>query len=338
MGSIIHPAEKVALEAVALASQLSARLQGRIGNFVEFKSDASPVTLADLAVQTVTLKVLMSRLGPIRFVGEEDAIQVRADRDLAEAVASAVSECLRTDLSVTEVVEVLSRPQYLEVESTDHDYWILDPIDGTKGYLRGDQFAIALALVRGGSVEFGVLGCPQLRSLVRGERGVVYAANRSAGSVCYSAQEILSEGVEAASSVPISVSNRSQLDELRVAESYEPSHARHDRSAILADHLGLRNPPLRMDGQGKYAAVAEAQADLYMRFCRGEKTHEKLWDHAAGTIVVEQAGGRVTDLFGQPLEIRGTSEITFQGGVLVTNGIVHDEIVNQLSELGLSAP
>jgi 3'(2'), 5'-bisphosphate nucleotidase len=54
-------------------------------------------------------------------------------------------------------------------------YWTLDPIDGTKGFLRGDQYAIALALVEHGEVVLGVLGCPNLPN-PDGSRGAIFAA------------------------------------------------------------------------------------------------------------------------------------------------------------------
>lgn len=64
-------------------------------------------------------------------------------------------------------------------------FWTLDPIDGTKGFLRGDQYAVCLALIDNGQVQVGVLGCPNLpRSLAREDQevGCIYASVRGQGA------------------------------------------------------------------------------------------------------------------------------------------------------------
>lgn len=63
--------------------------------------------------------------------------------------------------------------------------WTLDPIDGTKGFLRGEQYAVCLALIVDSVVELGVIGCPNLPTLTKdgkqGERGAIFVAVRGQG-------------------------------------------------------------------------------------------------------------------------------------------------------------
>ena len=59
---------------------------------------------------------------------------------------------------------------------------------------------------------------------------------------------------------------------------------------------------------------------------------ENIWDHAAGAIVVEEAGGRVTDLYGKPLNFADGSKMVDNRGVVVSNGIIHDQVLSALKE------
>jgi len=63
---------------------------------------------------------------------------------------------------------------------------------------------------------------------------------------------------------------------------------------------------------------------------------EKIWDHAAGALIVEEAGGTVTDITGRPLEFHHGRELAANRGVIVTNGRLHDRVIRTIRELGLA--
>ena len=87
-----------------------------------------------------------------------------------------------------------------------------------------------------------------------------------------------------------------------------------------------------MDSQAKYGAVARGEADFYIRM-PSPKTpdyREKIWDHGAGKIVVEEAGGRVTDIVGKDLDFTRGRKLEDNRGVLVSNGLFHDKIVEAI--------
>ena len=88
----------------------------------------------------------------------------------------------------------------------------------------------------------------------------------------------------------------------RFCESVESGHTAHDTAATIADLLHITQPPVRLDSQAKYAVVARGDADIYMRLPTRPNYQEKIWDHAGGTLLVEEAGGRVTDINGKPLD------------------------------------
>jgi 3'(2'), 5'-bisphosphate nucleotidase len=87
-----------------------------------------------------------------------------------------------------------------------------------------------------------------------------------------------------------------------------------------------------MDSQAKYAAVAAGQAALYLRL-PSPKTpdyREKIWDHAAGTLVVQEAGGKVTDMHGNPLDFANSPRLEHTRGVVVSNGAIHGDVLKAL--------
>jgi 3'(2'), 5'-bisphosphate nucleotidase len=205
---------------------------------------------------------------------------------------------------------------------------VLDPIDGTKGFLRGDQYCVALALVDAGEVVLGVLGCPRL-----GADGSLPAPQQGdgppAGALLYA---VKSAG---AYRVPLTGGEETRLstDAFRDAEkavlceSVESAHADHDIHRKIAEVAGIQRPSLRVDSQVKYAAVASGLASAYLRIPKESGYREKIWDHAAGAVVVTEAGGRVTDLTGKPLDFTRGRTLAENPGILVTGGPVHDTLL-----------
>ncbi|EGG99057.1 3'-phosphoadenosine 5'-phosphatase [gamma proteobacterium IMCC2047] len=90
--------------------------------------------------------------------------------------------------------------------------------------------------------------------------------------------------------------------EARFCESVESGHSNQGESAQIAAILGITGEPYRIDSQCKYAAVARNDASIYLRLPTSETYREKIWDHAAGKLIVEAAGGKVTDVNGNALD------------------------------------
>ena len=81
---------------------------------------------------------------------------------------------------------------------------------------------------------------------------------------------------------------------------------------------------MRIDSQCKYGAVARGEASIYLRLPTSESYREKIWDHAAGWMVVNAAGGRVTDARGQNLDFSLGRTLDQNRGIIATNGHLHD--------------
>ena len=121
--------------------------------------------------------------------------------------------------------------------------------------------------------------------------------------------------------------------EARFCESVESAHSSHGDAAQIAQHLGITAESVRMDSQAKYAAVGRGEASIYMRLPTRADYQEKIWDHAAGSIVVEEAGGRVTDITGKPLDFTLGRTLKTNRGIVATNGRLHDAVVKAIGQV-----
>ncbi len=314
------------LQAVIQASLLCQKVRmDLVGGVSILKSDRSPVTIADYGSQAIICKLIKERFPHDTIVAEEDSNELRKpDRSkILEQVTSYVNAFIPTSSSE----EVCSWIDFSS-STTAERYWALDPIDGTKGFLRGDQYAIALALVEEGMVKLGILACPNLHVDVKqpsGEKGCLFVAVKGKGSV-----QMEWNGT---SPRAIRVSRVANPSEAIITESVESDHANHVAHQRLAERLRITQPSLKMDSQAKYGILARGEVALYLRVPSPSEPgyRENIWDHAAGTIIAEEAGGKVTDVFGKPLDFsRGVKMVTNRG-VVVSNGMLHDVVLKALT-------
>ena len=123
------------------------------------------------------------------------------------------------------------------------------------------------------------------------------------------------------------VHGASDPSEARFTESVESGHSDQDESARIAALLGIKHPPVRMDSQAKYAALARGDASIYLRLPTRADYVERIWDHAAGYRIVLEAGGQVTDVNGEPLNFGLGRGLSSTKGVVVTNGRLHERVL-----------
>ena len=169
--------------------------------------------------------------------------------------------------------------------------WTLDPIDGTKGFLRGGQYAVCLALLVDARVELGVIGCPNLPFTALSSSTT--ATQEDAASTHKGALFVAVRG-QGAHQLPLSLSSSSgsaqaprrldmphlALGDLSFLESVEHAHAALDTNAQVASRLGVHAAPVRMDSQAKYAALTRGDGGggVYLRLpVAGGGYEEKIW-------------------------------------------------------------
>jgi 3'(2'), 5'-bisphosphate nucleotidase len=299
------------------------------------KADRSPVTVADLGSQALISLALGETFPDDSIMGEEDASLLRTDPD--GPIAAAVVRHVRAARPETDpqiVAEALARCSH--PGGPTGRFWTLDPVDGTKGFLRGGQYAVALALIEDGEPVLGLLGCPNM-ALDPGDPGAgigcLFVAERGEGAVMMPLDVEAGEGERAdANETPIRVSAPTSPALARWAESVEAGHSDQNDAARVAELLGLGQAPLRMDSQAKYAAVARGEAAIYLRLPTSETYRERIWDHAAGWLVVRESGGEVTDIHGRPFDFgTGRGLEGNQGVVASAGGALHAEVLGAVA-------
>lgn len=327
----------VALRAVVQASWLCRAVRVELGDGILSKSDRSPVTVADFGSQAVVCRELSWRFPSDPVMAEEDSAALREPGN--ETVLAQTVDHVGRIAGLTPAASVCAWIDRGNLDASVERYWVLDPIDGTKGFLRGDQYAIALALVEEGEIRVAALACPELDVQDEsGVAGVLFAAVRGQGAW----EAPLGD---AGARQRISVSSEADAAGVRLCESVEPSHSHHELAAVVLSRMAgptgelvaeagtpsAASTPVRLDSQAKYGVVARGGADLYMRLPTQRRYVERVWDHAAGALVVSEAGGTVTDVDGRPLDFTQGTGLSRNRGVVASNGLVHAMVISALA-------
>ncbi|RUS20006.1 3',5'-bisphosphate nucleotidase [Endogone sp. FLAS-F59071] len=315
----------VAIQAVLHASKLCQTVfQKLVVGETVIKADRSPVTgnfsearFADFSAQAVVNTILAEHFPTDPIVGEEDTKDLRGDEGkvLRNKVLGLTNEVLAPEgkeLTEDKLLEAIDRGNYSG--GPKGRQWTLDPIDGTMGFLRGGQFAVCLALIVDGEVQLGVMGCPNLpvnHAKPEGEKGCLFVAR----------------ALSAPTEHRISFAPLQSTANSTFCESVEASHSSHDDTARIAARLGITRPSVRMDSQAKYCSISRGDADIYLRLPVGTGYEERIWDHASGSLLVTEAGGTVTDMYGQPLDFSVGRTLARNTGVVATAAGIHSEIL-----------
>lgn len=317
-----------AMEAVRDGCRATADLQSTLRpSDRQLKGDDSPVTVADYVAQVIVIHRLRTALGDQPLVAEESAEMLRrSDAGPLRARVLAGAAPFVPSLSETALLDILDSGQCDGADS----YWVLDPIDGTRGFLEGAQFCVALARIEEGTPVLGLLGCPNLT--LRGTPGVLLTATRDGPTtVCALSgdrgPQCLADRTE--ERVPGSV---------RLATSAAAAHCDPMLGPRILEEADLaQGPELGLDSQVKYGVVAAGEADGYVRLPRSETYVEKIWDHAAGTLIASRVGCRVTDFSGRPLRFDLGRNMTGNRGVVVAPPALSDRLLEGIDRLGLAA-
>jgi 3'(2'), 5'-bisphosphate nucleotidase len=324
----IHTPElRFALDAAQRAGQLAQRIQTSLSLTGVEKKDLSPVTVADFSCQAIVAQALRAAFPDAVLVGEEDSglLKEAGQADVLALVTQYVQEMIPDATSDT----VCDWIDAGNGEACDR-FWTLDPIDGTKGYLRGEQYAVALALIENGQVTLGVLACPNLgmnASPEVAEEGTLLIAQRGQG--CWRAP--MSDPTQL---TQIHVSTCSDIEKARLLRSVESGHTNTGTMGTLVEAMNIEAAPVCLDSQAKYAVLACGGGEALLRLLSSSRPdyREMIWDQAAGSIVIEEAGGRITDLAGQPLDFGQGTTLANNRGVCASNGVLHDTILKALAK------
>jgi 3'(2'), 5'-bisphosphate nucleotidase len=223
-----------------------------------------------------------------------------ADRAANELIVSALHREFPEDGILAE--ESVDTERRLEKRRV----WMIDPLDGTNGFISRDgDFAVQIGLAVEGRAVLGVVFQPL--------PDVLFYAAEGAGTL------VERHGFEPAR---VQVSATTDVEQMRLAASRSHRSPRMDR---VIEALGLKEEVRRGSVGVKIGLIVERQCDLYIHL----SPRTKQWDTCAPEVILTEAGGRFTDLFGGPI-IYNAPDVQNNNGIVATNGLAHDFIIERL--------
>lgn len=241
-------------------------------------------------------------------------IKQKTSADDIEPVTQA--DTIANDLIVNRLKREFPDDGILAEESIDTEHrleksrvWMVDPLDGTNGFIDGNgDFAVQIGLSEAGRCALGVVYQPL--------PGVLYRAVRGYGT-----------WIERPNFEPqrATVSQNRDLSQMRLAASR--SH-RSPRMNKVVEQFGFKEEVQRGSVGIKIGLIIEQQCDVYIHL----SSRTKQWDTCAPEVILTEAGGRLTDLFGYPLNYN-VPDVQNQNGLVASNSVSHDQIITTLAPL-----
>ncbi|KAK8469046.1 hypothetical protein PHAVU_006G192800 [Phaseolus vulgaris] len=353
-----HKELEAAVDVVQKACNFALHVQSSLfsteGKVIE-KNDQTPVTIADFGVQALISLELNKLFPSIPLVAEEDSAFLRS-RNLVGTVFDAItatdsSTC--KPLTQDDVLEAIDRgsKDAFVFGPKPATYWLLDPIDGTRGFLMAGKafYVVGLALVVEGEIVIGVMGCPTWKedlseksSAENGEgwdslhgSGTVMIAQKGCGTWMKSLNSQLKspdvwtrcfvDGSDKIHKARFCISDSEKWEALPLFPLFN--------ATSNADDVGSNQILLLRACCGslsKYLMVASGRASIFILRAK-QKPIIMAWDHAAGLICVHEAGGKVTDWNGSEIDLAadvdGRRIIYPSDGILATNGLIHNQVL-----------
>ncbi|KAF4975014.1 hypothetical protein FZEAL_8159 [Fusarium zealandicum] len=338
----LHLAELAVLRASILTKKVLSSVSGIS------KADASPVTVADFAAQAILISALLNAFPDDAFVGEEDSAALRSDEALRSRVYELASSAhlenqddealLASPSSVEEMLDLIDLGGRGQGGSTGR-FWVMDPVDGTATFLRGEQFAVSLALIDDGREVVGVLGCPNLKpvdgtvaetTVDRDGLGLMLSAVHNQGATI---REMTNGGLEAARPLE-GLAKASDHADVRIVDCSTSKTSRHDVVGKLASSFGATFPNTEIwSSHIRYAALMVGGGDFQLRIPSSPDVKMWIWDHAGAQLILTEAGGKVTDLDGKTMDFGAGRDLNQNRGLVAARGDIHATVLERLGQI-----
>ena len=227
------------------------------------------------------------------------------------------SPITEADLKSNEIIKkILSSTGHIILSEEDKDdqnrlsketIWIVDPLDGTSDFIdKTGEFTVMIALVKNKKPIVGVINWPT--------ENTIFAAQKGSGAFKYSNNRW----------EKINVTSISEISKCRMVGS---RHHLSDNERRFIEKLGIKNFT-SIGSSLKVGKISSGEAEAYLTTTNKIKE----WDSAASYCIIHEAGGKMTDVFGNDLSYNN-KVINHENGILVTNGLIHEKIVKEFRKL-----
>ncbi|KAI5855031.1 carbohydrate phosphatase [Durotheca rogersii] len=343
---------EVAIGAIQSATKLSQAITSVDDKGVLEKSDLSPVTIADFAIQALLTATVHHAFPGDKFVGEESSGDLRNNPALLDRVwqllrrledDEAQSLC-KLPTSPEQMCEMIDWCGFGEPGgSAAGRVWVFDPIDGTKTFVRREAYAINVALLEGGKQVLSVVGCPTLpvdaefpitntTADPTGQGSILFAA-RGYGTYIRPLVGSPSDEIEVRRVEPHAEAETSQ--ELRPVSCYSMVDSGIDDAHKLAmQRLGINS--LGCDLLSwvlRWAALGLGLANMTVWIYKDPRRSGKIWDHAGAMLLFEEVGGKITDISGKDIDLGVGRKMTANNGFVAAPKVMHAAVLDTVQEI-----
>lgn len=306
------------------------------------KGNKTSVSLADFAAQALLVATIHHSFPDDIIVGEEDTSLLKKNPELVDQIWRLVGSSRLDD---DECEKLLHSPESTEdmVKSIDLGgtsyggpngrVWMIDPVDGMKGYLTGGQYVVCATLLVDGAEKVAAFGCPHVDLDVGkiseqdcktdGPGYLVSAVKGQGVFVRPLSTGVLAEGRQVETRIPIE-----DLSTLRFCENVKTTSPQFADRHKIAEQLGAGWNPIHVySTQLRYITLALGVSDVVLRTPLPSDAPPHIWDHAGGVMVFEEAGGKVTDLNGKSLVFTAGRDLTENFGLIAAPASIHDKVL-----------
>ena len=343
-------ARRATLRAAVLTKKVLASVSGIS------KSDATPVTIADFAAQALLISALHASFPDDKFVGEEDAGVLRTDEALRKQVWGLVSEAgeeSEGDQAGADLLKPKDEEDMLDMidlggkgtGGREGRFWVMDPIDGTATFLRGEQYAVALALVEDGKELLGVVAYPALKLTEEGRvkenvvdddggLGVMLSGIKGQGAFMRN----LGPGWEKEKTETwrrlLEEPAPKDTKDWHIVDSMASPSIDHDKMRQLAEELGAVYPGTDCwSSHVRYGAMILGGGDVLVRVTKTKGKISLLWDHAGAQLLFREVGGKITDRDGKEIDFGAGRDFNANRDLVAAKKEIHEKVLQMVNRI-----
>ncbi|PKS05613.1 hypothetical protein jhhlp_008131 [Lomentospora prolificans] len=344
---------QIAISVIQQAALLSQSVISSPDKGVVEKNDLSPVTIADFAVQALLSATFHHHFPEDGLVGEESADELRSNEKLLDRLWGLVQGVGARAGDADEASRLWRTPESKEHACDLIDMcgsgaprpgrvWVFDPIDGTKTYMRGEMYAINCALLQDGKQVLSIVGLPNLspdttepvsdKDIDRSGRGTVLFGAKGHGAYLLPLHNNAS-GVQprrlaarAEASVP---GQRRFVTCTTVTDSGDDDLHRAVATSIGASFPGCNLLPW----VARWCALAMGLGDAVVWVYNKTSRRGKVWDHAGAMLLFEEAGGKVTDVYGRDIDLSGGRTMDANFSFVAAVEGLHEEVLTKTHQV-----
>ncbi|KAK4108064.1 carbohydrate phosphatase [Canariomyces notabilis] len=351
---------EVAIKAVQQAAQISrlalslAHEQSSGGDADIFditKDDLSPVTIADFAIQALLTRTISQAFPQDGFVGEESADQLRQNPRLSSRVLAILEQAgaalFRDADELCQVIDSCTTYHPSGADSPSGRVWVFDPIDGTRTFIRREQYAINIALLEHGRQILSLVACPVLsmdasspvndRSIDPTGTGCILFAAKGYGAYVRPLPGNLGE-VKPRRLGRHADKVHVPADLRPVTCTTLPDSGILDIHKAVAERLNVTYPGCDLLGWvPRWAVLSLGLANFTVWVYKRRDRYAKLWDHAGAMLLFEEVGGVITDVYGKEIDLGSGRKLASNFGFVAAPKDLHHVVLQAVQETLISS-